>query len=164
LGGGTYKLSKFLSLHYSNKVLYAVDIFNPNFDLTKDIKKKTMKEYYQEILKNFNGKTQLEIFSEITRDCENIVVLKGDSSNTVIPTDKICFGFIDGNHSHSYLENDFYLIWNKLVPGGVLAFHDYKYKLPKLTKKIDELVNRHSEFIRESIFKEYWHILFLIKK
>ena len=75
-----------------------------------------MRENYQKILKEFAGKTQVEIFSETIRGCKNIVVLKGDSKNIVIPTDKICFGFIDGNHFSSYVESDFYLIWDRLVP------------------------------------------------
>ncbi|HIE43262.1 MAG TPA: hypothetical protein EYP78_00500 [Candidatus Omnitrophica bacterium] len=36
LGGGTYKLSKFLEKQRSSKRLYVIDIFDPTFDWTED--------------------------------------------------------------------------------------------------------------------------------
>ena len=163
-GGGTYKLSKFLEKRRSLKRLFAIDIFDPSLDETKNIYGLEMANMYRNTLESYKGKSQWEVFSEITRDCNNIIVLKGDSKRIKIPANSLCFGFIDGNHSPDYTENDFYLVWDLLSSKGIIAFHDYEWDLPQITVKIKELVDRHSSKIQKIYHNQNRHILFVIKK
>lgn len=165
LGGGAYKLSRFLERETkSSKRLYVIDVFDPNFDWTTDTVGIAMATYYHRILGAFESQSQWEVFREVTKECNNIVVLRGDSKDIEIPTNSLCFGFIDGNHDPEYVENDFYLIWSILSSNGGVAFHDYENKLPQVTAKINELVSRHVPEISETYHDENKHILFLIKK
>ncbi len=164
LGGGAYKLSRLLEGTGSSKKLYVLDVFDPNFDWTTNTCGDTMKTLYLNALKNYGGKSQLEIFLEVTKECKNIIVLRDDSKDVKIPTESICFGFVDGNHAPEYVENDFYLIWSKLTPKGAVAFHDYEGDLPEVTAKITELVNRHSLEIQKTHHDKDKNILFIIKK
>lgn len=36
----------------------------------------------------------------------------------------IDFCFIDANHHYDYVKNDFYKVWPKISPGGLVVFHD----------------------------------------
>ncbi|HUM44145.1 MAG TPA: class I SAM-dependent methyltransferase, partial [Fervidobacterium sp.] len=103
-----------------------------------------MSDLYGEILK---GRNQFDIYSKITMNCKNVVTLISDSKNVVLPCDKVCFAYIDGNHSPDYVRNDFYLVWNKLVSHGVVSFDDYGYDLPQVTKTIHKLIGEESERI-----------------
>lgn len=38
--------------------------------------------------------------------------------------DSIDFCFIDANHHYNYVKEDFYTIWPKISPGGLVVFHD----------------------------------------
>jgi hypothetical protein len=163
LGGGAYKLAKFLEKNETSKKLFVVDIFNPNFDWTTNEHGNSMAEIYIDLLKKFRGKTQWEVFCEVTKKCKNIHNIKGDSKKIEIPSSQLCFGFIDGNHNPDYVENDFYLIWNKLSSQGAVAFHDYEWDLPQSTEKINELVKRHHSEIRNLYHKKDSHILFVVK-
>ena len=164
LGGGALKLSQFLSKEKSFKKIFVVDVFDPDFDWTKTINGNAMATIYQKILSQHKGKTQFEVFSEVTMNCRNLHVLKSDSKKVMLPANKLCFGLIDGNHDPEYVENDFYLVWNKLSSGGIIVFHDYEGDLPQTTKKIKELISRHSEQIESlSQEKQKW-LLYLIKK
>jgi len=58
LGGGTYKLSKLLEKLKVNKKIYAIDIFDPEFDKTTCVEGLAMSELYKRILK---GRNQYEI-------------------------------------------------------------------------------------------------------
>lgn len=79
LGGGTRKLSKFLTKNRSTKTLYAIDIFNPTVDQTRDMENIAMASYYQRILDAYACKSQWEMFSQTIKGCKNIVVIKGDT-------------------------------------------------------------------------------------
>jgi hypothetical protein len=71
----------------------------------------------------------------------NVITISKDSKKVKFPVDQeFVFGFIDGNHSPEYVVNDFYLVWKPLVPGGIVAFHDYGYDLPKVTETVDRLL------------------------
>ena len=128
----------------SDKKIYAIDIFNPEFDKTVSTSGIAMSKLYKRILKN---KNQYEIYNEITKDCKNIITLVGDSKKLSLPCEKIVFAYIDGNHSSEYVKNDFYLIWNKLVSRGVVTFDDYGYDLPQVTKTIHKLIGEQSNNI-----------------
>lgn len=164
LGGGTYKLSKFLEGKRSSKKLYVIDIFDPTFDRTVNNDGNEMATLYLNRLKAYGRKTQWNVFLENTKGCKNVFVLKSDSKYVTIPSNNLCFGFIDGNHKPEYVENDFYLVWNKLFSKGVVAFHDYEWDLPQTTIKIEELVSRHFFEIQGTYFDKNKHILFIVKK
>ncbi|MGZ4881073.1 MAG: class I SAM-dependent methyltransferase [Halobacteriota archaeon] len=163
LGGGAYKLSKFLDKEQCQKKLYVVDVFDPGFDLTKATSGLSMSTIYNHILKGFEGKSQWQIFCDITKDLRNIVTIKSDSTRVILPCKELCFGFIDGNHDPKYVESDFYLIWDKLSPNGVIAFHDYEFDLPQTTSKIKQLVSSHLKDIRSMHHNKKKHILFISK-
>jgi hypothetical protein len=163
LGGGAYKLSKFIEKKHSTKKLYVIDPFDPTLDITTNTDGNAMNTLYVNTINGYKGKTQLEIFSEITGNCKNIVILKCDSKNANIPCEKLSFAFIDGNHSPEYVENDFYLVWNKLAPGGVVAFHDYKFDLPQTTNKIDDLIKKNSKLILETYYDTNRHVIYIRK-
>lgn len=164
LGGGAYKISKFLDKVNSVKHLFVVDVFDPNFDCTVNVAKKEMKSLYLKALSKYKGKSQFAVFSDVTEGCKNIVVLTGDSKKLVVPWEKLCFGFIDGNHDPTYVENDFYLIWQKLSANGAVSFHDYKGDLPQTTSKIDELISKHSSEVKKTVVCKKKNIIFILKK
>lgn len=141
LGGGTYKLSKLLERLGVNKKVYAIDIFNPEFDITINIQGNAMSEIYKRAL---NAKNQYDIYREIIKNCPNIHTIVGDSKKIFLPCEKIAFTFIDGNHSPDYVKNDFYLVWDKLVSKGVVAFDDYGYDIPHVTQAINQLIEENS--------------------
>lgn len=146
VGGGTAKLAKF-ARKYRKKV-YAIDIFNVNFDQTRILDGRTMSELYHNYLRHA-GKSQLEIFKQVTRGLDNIVVIKEDSKKVKLSADeKIVFGFIDGCRDPDYVISDFYLVWNHLVPKGAVALHDYKGDLPQTTRAIESLIARHRKDIQ----------------
>lgn len=163
LGGGTLKLSRYLRKRYPGKKLFVVDIFEPGFDLTRTEEGRPMTEIYSLALGRYGNKTQWEIFSEVTRGCRNITVLKGDSRAAVLPCGAVCFAFIDGNHDAVYVESDFRLVWEKLSPGGAVAFHDYDYNLPEVTKKVDELAEKCAREISATFHDREKHIFFLVR-
>jgi Methyltransferase domain len=164
LGGGTYKLSKFMEKSKCGKMLYVIDIFDPDFDITKTPSGLPVSKVYREILESYAGKSQWQIFSEVVKGLDNVVVLKGDSAQVDLPCKNLCFGFVDGNHDPKYVESDFHLIWNKLSPNGVIAFHDYEFDLPETTSKIKQLASLHSTKIRATHHDKKKHILFIRKK
>ncbi|NPV54709.1 MAG: class I SAM-dependent methyltransferase [Firmicutes bacterium] len=164
LGGGAFKLAKYLERMRSRKLIYVIDIFNIECDKTMNTENVEMSSLYERALQHFNGKSQWDIFTEVTNNCYNIRVIKGDSKGIHIPATDICFAFIDGNHDPTYVENDFYLIWNRLVPNGVIAFHDYKWDLPKVTEKIDEIILKHRSDIYNIYNNKHKHIIYITKK
>jgi hypothetical protein len=160
LGGGTVKLAKFAKKH--GKKVYVIDIFDPDFDKTEDASGLRMCHIYQAFLE---GRSQLEIYQEITRGWDNIVTIKEDSKKVRFPREqKFIFGFIDGNHQPEYVRNDFYIVWSNLVSGGVVGFHDYHYTLPKVTETVDRLIKEHEEGISEVHEIELRHTILLSKR
>ncbi len=159
-GGGTYKLAKFLQKHRSQKKVYTIDCFDIHFDQTRNSDGVTMARLYET---NLNEESQRRVFDRVTAGIPNIVVIAADSKNAGLPADVICFGFIDGNHSDEYVMNDFYLVWKKLSPGGVVAFHDYGYDLPNVTATIDLLRTRHLGEIAEAHVDSERHVIYLRK-
>jgi hypothetical protein len=159
-GGGTYKLAKFLQTQGSQKKVYTIDCFDILFDQTQNSDGKTMAQLYQVTLK---GESQRQVFDQVTAGIPNIVVMAGNSKEVELPARAACFGFIDGNHAEDYVINDFYLVWNKLSPGGVIAFHDYGDDLPGVTETIDLLRARHSGEIAKAHVDHHQHVIYLWK-
>lgn len=164
LGGGAYKLSKFLEKKKSLKRLFIIDVFDPGFDRTVNVDGNPIAPLYLKALAVYGGKSQLEVFSEVTRTCTNIVPLKGDSKKMQIPAGTFSFAFIDGNHEPGYVENDFYLVWGRTSSKGVVAFHDYEGDLPQTTAKIKELIDKHEADIQNTYHYKAKGILFVVKK
>lgn len=160
MGGGTVKLARFAQ-KFSKKV-YAVDIFDPNCDMTPDKNGVKMCDIYQAFLR---GRSQLEVYQQTTHAFGNIVTVNMDSKKVSFHKgQKFIFGFIDGNHHPDYVRNDFNLIWRHLVPGGSIGFHDYNFDLPEVTEAIDDLVYKHKEEIGEVHEIKQKHIVILTKK
>ncbi len=142
LGGGTVKLAQYFGNH--GKTVYTIDIFDPSFDNTCTPNGISMSSLYLDVLR---GKKQQNVFKQVTRKYPNIVLIKEDSKKAVLPCNEICFSFIDGCHDPDYVKNDFYLVWNKTVSGGVVGFHDYEGALPQTTSAIDELIESEQDSI-----------------
>jgi hypothetical protein len=161
LGGGTYKLARLA--RECGELVWVVDIFDPSFDTTQNLAGFRMCELYQ---RHLAGRSQECIFYEVNKkNLEYLRVLKSDSKQVKFPTGvRFAFGFIDGNHDPAYVENDFYLVWEKLVPGGAVGFHDYKGDRPQVTAKIEELIRRERLNIAGVVEIPAKWIVLLIKK
>lgn len=145
-GGGTVKLARFAS--GCGKKVYAVDTFDPGLDSTVGKGGVAAKDVYDAFL---DGRSMLEVYLETTRGFDNIVTIREDSKKVTFPPEqRFCFGFVDGCHQTSYVENDFWLIWPHLVSGGVIGFHDYRFEdWPEVTPAVEKLVHEHRSEIRE---------------
>lgn len=146
LGGGTAKLCGWFGDHAPGKRVLAVDVFDPDFDPTTTVQGWTMRELYAHRLGDRN---QRAVFDEVTGGYENLVVVAGDSTSTPIPTDRLAFAFVDGSHVPADVKSDFELVWDRLAPGGVAAFHDYGADLPEVTDTLDACVHARADQIDE---------------
>lgn len=162
-GGGARKLSTFLEEYAPHKLLYVIDIFDPNTDTTRNTDNYPMSELYTRALSTLGFPSQWEVFQKVTQDCKNIRVLKGDTKKVSLPTKNVAFAFIDANHSPDYVLNDFYLVWEKLVPRGCIAFDDYRGNLPQVTETIDQIISTLQEQLTGYAYPE-GHIACLLKK
>jgi hypothetical protein len=163
LGGGTYKLCKFYEKISPVKSIYAVDIFDPEFDNTLCCDGQKMNNLYKTHLDNIGGTSQIDIFESVTKRCRNMKLLIGDSKDIVLPCSKVSFAYIDGNHSSEYVMSDFYKIWEKLAHGGVIALDDYGYDLPNVTETINKIIGRESANIKK-VCTAGLKTVFIIKK
>ena len=158
LGGGTAKLARFFGRH--GKKVYTIDIFDLDFDNSRNLDGNAMSSLYRNVLESLGGRSQEDVFKEVTRKYSNIEVIKEDSKKAKLPCRRICFSFIDGCHDPDYVRSDFYLVWDKTVSGGVVGFHDYGGNLPQTTRVIDELIQANKDSIKQvSQIKEKWIIL-----
>jgi len=146
MGRGTAKLAK-LARRYGKKV-YAIDVFDPSLDRTTSKSGIKAGDVYEAFLK---GRSMLEAYQESTRDFGNIITIREDSRRVSFHEEqKFIFGFIDGCHQEAYVENDFYVIWPHLVPGGVVGLHDYEFDdWPEVTEAANRLIHKHKREIRE---------------
>jgi SAM-dependent methyltransferase len=141
LGGGTAKLCGWFERHAAGKRVIAIDVFDPDFDPTTTVQGWTMRELYAH---RIGKRQQREVFDEVTHGCGNLLVVAGDSTSTEIPSDLLAFAFVDGSHVPDDVRSDFELVWDRLAPGGVAAFHDYGADLPGVTETLDACVERHA--------------------
>ncbi|MGB9830892.1 MAG: class I SAM-dependent methyltransferase [Fervidicoccus fontis] len=162
VGGGTRKLARY-ALQFKKRV-YAVDIFKPSADLTTCEKGVRMADLYTDYLQKL-GLTMFEAYWFNVSKYSNVITIPKDSKEVKFrASQKFCFGFIDGNHSPEYVVNDFYLVWNSLVPDGIIAFHDYGYDLPQVTETIDNLIEKHKKDIEKLIIDPVAHIIFIKRR
>jgi len=140
MGGGTVKLARFAKKYH--KKVFAVDTFDPGVDLTVGRGGVTAGEVYQAFLE---GPSMFEVYEKTTHGWDNIVTIRKDSRCLAFPREqKFFFGFVDGCHQKSYVENDFAVIWPQLVSGGAIGFHDYKFDdWPEVTPAVDQIVSDH---------------------
>jgi len=166
VGGGTRKLANY-AIRFRKRV-YAIDIFEPLADFTTCEKGISMADIYTNILSSL-GLTMFEAYWFNVSKYPNVITIPKNSAcaheiQRSFPEDQqFAFGFIDGNHSPEYVVNDFYLVWNHLVPGGIVAFHDYGYDLPKVTETIDKLIQKHRKDIEKIIINPVVHVIFIKK-
>jgi hypothetical protein len=138
MGGGTVKLARFAKKYH--KKVFAVDTFDPGVDLTVGRGGVTAGDVYQAFLE---GPSMFEVYEKTTAGLDNIVTIRKDSRYLAFPREqKFFFGFVDGCHQRSYVENDFAVIWPQLVSGGAIGFHDYKFDdWPEVTPAVDQIVS-----------------------
>ncbi|MBI4805580.1 MAG: class I SAM-dependent methyltransferase [Desulfovibrio sp.] len=163
-GEGTQLLSHYLSKECRNKLLHVIDVFDLDFDQTATDQGFVMKELYKEWLAERGAPSQWLLYLHNTRGLLNVRTLRGDSKAVILPASKIAFAFIDGNHQADYVQSDFNMIWNRLSPGGVVAFHDYKGDLPDVTRTIDELAERHATDLEYSKAVPRQFLYFMVKR
>jgi hypothetical protein len=147
LGGGSYKLGRLLARR-PEKRLIVVDVFDPSFDETECDRGLTMAEIYAEWSRERVGNdvaNQRRIFDSVTAGLANVEVVVGDSASVELPADRVAFGFIDGNHSAAYVRSDFEMIWDRISPGGIVAFHDYGHDINEVTETIHQLVGERAD-------------------
>jgi|YelNatPaOPRAMG01_1025707.scaffolds.fasta_scaffold36766_2 hypothetical protein len=160
MGRGTAKLAR-LAQRYGKKV-YAIDIFDPDFDQTMSRSGVRASDVYRAFL---SGRSMLEAYQDSIAGLDNVITIIKDSRQVSFPQEqRFFFGFIDGCHQRQYVENDFYLVWPHLVSGGALGFHDYKFDdWPEVTQAVETLVQRHgSEISRLYEIEGKYHILSLV--
>jgi predicted O-methyltransferase YrrM len=147
MGRGTAKLAKFARKY--GKRIYAIDVFDPSLDKTISKSGIEAGSVYEAFLQ---GRSMLEAYQESTRGFDNIVTIREDSKNIGFAEEqRFIFGFIDGCHQQSYVENDFHVVWPHLVSGGALGFHDYKFDdWPEVTKATDKLIREYKTEISEA--------------
>ena len=161
IGGGTYKLSKLLERLKIEKKIYVIDTFSLSLDDHTCKQKKETLKLHKRIMEN---KDQYKVYKKVTKNCKNIITLVGDSKKIILPCEKISFAYIDGNHSHEYVKNDFYLVWDKLVSNGIIAFHDYNFDQPGAIEAIHELIGEQSDKILKIWINDLKSTVFMQKK
>ena len=159
-GGGSLKLSKWLMRRKSEKKLHVFELFGLDWERPQNAEDDL---YLPELRRRYAGRTQREIFEEVCAGRLNLKLWVGDSAKLDAPG-LLCYGFMDGNHEPAYIENDFSLIWDALAPGGVLAAHDYKGKLPAVTRTLDKLLSAKKSQIAEITTDPKKPFLFVVKK
>jgi hypothetical protein len=160
MGGGSKKLAEFANKY--NKKLFVIDLFDPDFDSTQNVRGERMNWIYNQILGNRNLR---QVFDQNTKDQKNISVFSGDSKKIKLPENtKLCFSFIDGNHNPAYVKNDFYIAWNKTISGGIIAFHDYGAGLPQTTQAINSQIKANKSRITKMDLVPKKCLIFITKK
>jgi hypothetical protein len=144
LGGGTAKLCGWFGRTSPHKRVIAIDVFDPGFDPTTTMQGWTMGELYADFI---GGRDQRTVFDDVTRGCENLVVIAGDSTSVELPTDRLAFAFVDGSHVPEDVRSDFELVWARLSAGGIAAFHDYGGDLPGVTHTLHACIGDHASEI-----------------
>jgi SAM-dependent methyltransferase len=159
MGGGTAKLARYARKH--GKRVFAIDIFDPAADGTATSDGTVMRDIYLAFLE---GNSQLEIYEETVHGLDNVVTIRQDSREVSFPPEqRFIFGFIDGNHHPDYVRNDFHIIWQNLIEGGVIGFHDYNTDLPDVTNCINKIISEHAKEIVEIKEIVPQHIVLLVK-
>ena len=72
-------------------------------------------------------------------------ILQMDSGNAVgfVPDASLSFVNVDADHSYNGVSTDARIWWPKLLPGGVIAFHDYENPGYGVKKAVQEFAGAH---------------------
>jgi SAM-dependent methyltransferase len=157
LGGGTAKLAALAER--SGKSVWVIDVFDPDFDHTRNAAGEPMAGLYSRFL---GCRTQADVFRLVTKPWANrIHTIQQDSMKAELPAEtRLAFAFVDGNHDPAWVKNDFRLVWKHLLPGGWAAFHNYAGDLPEVTATLNSLLTQYSaEIDRVERIKEKWVLL-----
>lgn len=115
----------------SDAKIYCIDLFDPNLPYMSTWAPNTHHEDAFDY--NVNGDPR-------------VVKLKGASQeilSTVLKDVKLHGAYLDSDHRAEPTLREAALIWNLLLPGGVLVFDDYGYKeMPESKQAIDEFIAR----------------------
>lgn len=144
LGGGTAKLCRWFARQAPDKRVITIDVFSPDFDPTTTVEGWKMSDLYTSAI---DGLDQRSLFDEVTSGCSNLTVVAGDSTSVAVPSDRLAFAFVDGSHVPDDVRSDFELVWSRLAPGGIAAFHDYGGDLPGVTHTLNERIGAHASEI-----------------
>lgn len=160
MGGGSRKLAR-CAAEYGKK-LHTIDLFDPDFDPTRNERGEAMSFIYRRIL----GKKDLrKVFDRNTAEEKNLLVYGVDSKKVELPENlKLCFSFIDGNHDPDYVKHDFRLAWNRTVSGGMIACHDFGGDLPQTTSAIREMIEEHKNSVARTCLLPEKTIILISKK
>jgi precorrin-6B methylase 2 len=73
---------------------------------------------------------------------KNVTLLEGDSL-AIVPkiSQKFEIAFVDANHAYDYVLGDANNSWRLVLPGGVIAFHDYGY-VEETTRAVDDFLRQ----------------------
>jgi glycosyltransferase involved in cell wall biosynthesis len=142
LGGGVAQLAQAAP----ERRVVGVDVFAPEVDDTEATDGRAMQDIYGAVLGEGD---QRELYDAVTAGLDNVVTVAGDSAEIDLPTERIAFAHLDGNHDPAYVRGDFEKVWALTVPGGVVAFDDYGFDLPQVTETIDALRAEHADEIAE---------------
>lgn len=159
MGGGTKKIAQFFA-NFEKRV-HSIDIFNPDADNTRTVRGESLAKFYRALL----GKRLMrEIFDQNTKRQKNITIYPKDSREITFPHSmRLCFAFIDGNHSPEYVEYDFNLVWKHIVSGGIIAYDDYEGDMPQTTQAIKKVIEIHKEEIEVVDRYEKRRLIFIKK-
>lgn len=148
MGGGTVKLAEFAKKY--GKTVHVVDIFEPSLDQTMSVSGMSACNVYEAFLE---GQSMWEVYQKATQQFDNVITIREDSKKVNFnENQKFVFGFIDGCHEETYVNNDFYVIWPHVVSGGVLGFHDYEYDdWPEVTRAAKKIIEKHKDEISEMV-------------
>ncbi len=160
VGGGTKKLAGFFALY--KKQIITIDPFDMDADNSFTYRGESLSCFYKSLLGRRNLRDE---FNRNTRGLKNVTVYAQDSLHVELKSStKLCFSFIDGNHTPKYVNSDFNLVWQYTVPGGVVAFDDYKGDLPETTLAIEHVIKSHEEEIERVDINLKKRIAFIEKK
>jgi hypothetical protein len=151
-GGGTYKLCKYFERVAPGKRVYSIDVFDPGFDVSPlpyashaVLEGKTNAEGYAFALE---GQDQRSVYDDVTGSCTNLVTIACDSAQVELPTNRLAYAHIDGNHEASYVHSDFELVWPAVASGGIVSFDDYgdgeEAGLEQVNHAVHELIGQHA--------------------
>ncbi len=160
VGGGTKKLAGFFAPY--KKQIITIDLFDMDADNSFTYRGESLSRFYRSLLGRRNLRDE---FNRNTRGLKNVTVYAQDSLHVELKSStKLCFSFIDGNHTPKYVNSDFNLVWQFTVPGGIVAFDDYNGDLPETTLAIESVIKSHEEEIERVDINLKKRIVFIEKK
>ena len=148
IGAFCGNFTRLLADTFKNRMVYAVDVFQPDYD-------KVMGDLYVEWLA---GTQQLVEYQRNIAGLKNVVTLMCDSTllpNNVRFSNGIKIAYIDGGHSYEAVRIDFAFAWVHLKANGLMVIDDYAHDLPDVTRAVDEGMNHLLSAERNT---KYWHL------